>query len=291
MRGKNSSIRRGAARFAGLSLGLSLGVTTLLSAVGAPAQAADGPAGVPDTQGARQVLQSAQLHDTVSRFLNATTSVGADGGQGSPMDAGTREPRQQAFSLRAPVALYEITPDFVTGKAKADPADTVRLAYLASQVDAAGGHRATVLLAETGKGSAWHLAGIRDGDSDVAYAGKATPDSTVFTEPQIHAWYRLKNGAVEPLNAEAVSAFGGQRTMSLAAYQTLVHHRYAGKLPGSRYDRKGLAGGYGLAAPAAAPAHPGSASASMVLGGSAAALALAGAAVATRVRRRRAQAG
>ncbi|MFF4951334.1 hypothetical protein [Streptomyces chattanoogensis] len=255
------------------------------------AQAADGPAGVPDYQDARQVLKSPQVHDTVNRFLNATNSqgnAGADGGQDAeaPLTAGSGD-APQAFSLKDPVAMYEITPDFVTGKTKPTASGALRLSYLASEVNGANGHRATALLAgrtTPSKGQKWHLTGIQDGNADIGYAKQATSDSRVFSEPQIHAWYRLKNGTVQPLNREAVSSLGGKRAMSLTAYQKLVHGRYADKLPGSAYDRKGLAGGYKIAG----PAHNAPSSTPMLLGGSGAlALALAGGTFGFRLRRKR----
>ncbi|MFI1200723.1 hypothetical protein ACH4VR_14950 [Streptomyces sp. NPDC020883] len=296
MRSKKTSIARGAARFAGMTLGATLCTSAFL---GTQAQAADGPAGAPDYQGARQVLQSPQVHDTVNRFLNAADSngnSGADGGQEAtaPLATGSHD-ASQAFSLKEPVAMYEITPDFISGKAKATPAGALRVSHLASEVNGANGHRATVLLADQtspstgGKsspvtGGKWHLAGIQDGNTDIGYANQATSDSTVFSEPQIHAWYRLANGTVHPLNQEAVSGLGGQRPMSLTAYQKLVHDRYADKLPGSTYDRKGLAGGYKLAA----PAHNAPSSTPTLLGASGAlALALAGGAFGFRLHRKR----
>jgi hypothetical protein len=98
----------------------------------------------------------------------------------------------------------------------------------------------------------WQLAGIRDGDTDVALAEQGTPQSRTFTEPQIDAWYRLTpQGAVEPLNQEATTGLGGRRSVTLAAYQKLVAARYGDKLPGSAYARRGLAGGYGLVDPTA----------------------------------------
>ncbi|MEV0375848.1 hypothetical protein AB0I10_40030, partial [Streptomyces sp. NPDC050636] len=303
MHSKKNSTNRGAARFTGITLGATLCASAFLSG---QAQAADGPAGVPDYQGARQVLRSAQVHDTINRFLNATNSAGnsgADGGQrdAAPMDAGSRD-APQAFSLKDPVAMYEITPDFVSGKTKPTPTGAVRLSYLASEVNGANGHRATALLAGQTSASAgqkapdsigqkWHLAGVQDGNTDIGFAKRTTSDSTVFSEPQIHAWYRLTNGTVQPLNQEAKSSLGAKRTMSLTAYQKLVHGRYADKMPGSTYDRKGLAGGYGPAAPAhnapsATPAHNIPSSAPMLLGGTGAlALALAGGTIGFRGRR------
>ncbi|MGW1374148.1 hypothetical protein ACWD6P_07705 [Streptomyces sp. NPDC002446] len=278
---------------------MTLGATLCASAfLCTQAQAADGPAGVPDYDGARQVLQSPQVHDTVNRFLNATNSGGSSGADGgrdaeAPLTSGAHD-APQAFSLKDPVAMYEITSDFVTGKAKPTPASALRLSYLASEVNGANGDRATALLAghaSPSTGRKWHLAGIQDGNADLGYAKQATSDSRVFSEPQIHAWYRLKNGAVQPLNHEAVSSLGGKRTMSLTAYQKLVHGRYADKLPGSAYDRKGLAGGYKLATPAhsAAPSTPTAPSSTpMLLGASGAfALALAGGTFGFRAHRKR----
>lgn len=285
MRSKKISINRGAVRFAGMTLGATLCASAFLCT---QAQAADSPAGVPDYHGARQVLQSPQVHDTVNRFLSATDSkgkAGADGGQEgeAPLTSGSHD-APQAFSLKDPVAMYEITPDFVTGKAKPTSASALRLSYLASEVNGANGHRATALLACRTSPSAdrkWRLAGIQDGNADLGYAKQATSDSRVFSEPQIHAWYRLKNGTVQSLNHEAVSGLGGKRTISLTAYQKLVHGRYADKLPGSAYDRRGLAGGY----KPATPAHNAPSSTPMLLG--AFALALAGGAFGFRFRRKR----
>ncbi|MGD3109968.1 hypothetical protein [Streptomyces sp. YGL11-2] len=279
------SAQRPAARLASLSLSLGAAATLLATAFCGQAQAADGPTAIPDYQGARQVLQSTQVHDTVARFLGATANEGADGGSGAAAPMAT-EPRdgRQAFTLNSPVALYELAPQFVTGNAKPTPGNAVRLSHLASLANGTNGHKATVLLSTgaTGGGKSWHLAGVRDGDSDVTYARQTTGPSTVFTEPQIHAWYRLKNDTVEPLNREAASGLRGKQAVTLTAYQKLVHGRYADKLPGSTYDRKGLAGGYGLAS---APSTP------LLLGGSGAAAALlAGGAIAVlRTKRRRSQ--
>ncbi|WP_331738526.1 hypothetical protein [Streptomyces sp. NBC_01276] len=70
------------------------------------------------------------------------------------------------------------------------------------------GRNATVVLAPT-QGGGWHLAAIRDGDSDAVYAGKPTLGMLVFTEPQIRGWYQLKLTTVEPLNDEARQGLGG----------------------------------------------------------------------------------
>ncbi|MFD8396281.1 hypothetical protein ACFV2N_45650 [Streptomyces sp. NPDC059680] len=88
-------------------------------------------------------------------------------------------------------------------------------------------------------------AGIQNGDGDLVHAKTGTPQAHSFTEPQIHAWYQLTDtGLVKPLNKEARTCLQGRNSLPLAACQKLVHERYGDKLPGSEYDRKGLAGGY-----------------------------------------------
>jgi len=230
----------------------------------APAQAAGGD-DIPNYQSAQQVLGTGQIRDTVSRFLvaagQAHTPAAADGGiVGAPGNAPAAPPR---FDLKDPVPMFELSPEFVAGKVQPTAQNAVRLSYLASRVSAADGHQAAVLLApqgapqrangENGTASSvaqqgWQLAGIRDGDAEVSLAERGTPQARTFTEPQIHAWYRItREGNVEPLNQEATTSLGGKRSITLAAYQKLVASRYGDKLPGSAYDRKGLAGGFGLA--------------------------------------------
>ncbi len=279
MRGKRFSTQRSAVRLAGLALSLGAAATLLSTAYCGQAQAVDDPSAIPDYQNARQVLHTADVHNAVSRFLSVTANTGADGGSGAaaPKASGARDD-QQAFTLNDPVALYELAPDFVTGKAKPTSGTVARLSYLASLADGANGHKATVLLSSAAKsdGGRWHLAGVRDGNSDVLYGRQTTGRSMVFTEPQIHAWYRLKNNTVEPLNREAASGLHGKPAVTLATYQKLVHSRYADKLPGSAYDRKGLAGGYGLVSMPSSPS-----SAPMQLGGpEVGAVAFAGGAIA-----------
>ncbi|MFI1256387.1 hypothetical protein ACH4U6_21780 [Streptomyces netropsis] len=236
-------------------------VTTLCGI--APAQAADGPAmpsppAATDYAAAQKTLGSGKVHDTVARFLTAaeqrTPAAGADGGTaGAPRGLARTPATAPGFDLKKPVPLYELAPEFVTGKTKPTAGSALRLSYLASRVSAANGHQAAVLLAPgkpgaSGKGGQdWQLAGIRDGDTDISAAERGTDQARTFMEPQIHGWYRLSaDGSVEPLNKEARVALQGKSRVTLAAYQQLVAKRYGDKLPGSSYDRKGLAGGYAL---------------------------------------------
>ncbi|MBT2404427.1 MULTISPECIES: hypothetical protein [unclassified Streptomyces] len=249
--------RRSAVRAAVLA---TAALAAALSAI-VPAQAAEGD-GIAGYQSAQQTLRSDQLRDTVSRFLVSArqhgTGTGADGGTvGAPGNAPASVAAPPRFDLKDPVPMFEISPEFVTGKTQATPQTALRLSYLASRVTASDGKPAAVLLAPkgdvatTGSGvqnvgaEGWQLAGIRDGDAEVGFAERGTPQARTFTEPQIHAWYRLTaEGTVEPLNEEATSGLGGKRGITLAAYQKLVTARYGDKMPGSEYDRKGLAGGY-----------------------------------------------
>ncbi|GHG52053.1 hypothetical protein [Streptomyces griseocarneus] len=266
-------------------------VATLCGTV--PAQAADGPTApaATDYAAAQKVLGSGQVHDTVSRFLTAaeqrTPAAGADGGTAAAPRGLAKSPAAPGFDLKKPVPFYELAPEFVTGKAKPTAGTALRLSYLASRVSASGGHQAAVLLAP-GKGGgdrSWELAGIRDGDADISAAERGTDQARTFMEPQIHAWYRLTGGGtVEPLNKEAGVALQGKSRVTLAAYQQLVSKRYGDKLPGSAYDRKGMAGGYALAEdrPATASSRPWLPAAS-----GAAALAVSGAVVVGLRRRNR----
>ncbi|MEU7727758.1 hypothetical protein AB0B78_21340 [Streptomyces sp. NPDC040724] len=228
-----------------------------------PAQAAEGD-GIAGYQSAQQALGSDQLRNTVTRFLVSArqprTAPAADGGTvGTPGNPPAAVAAPPGFDLnKDPVPMFEISPEFVTGKTRATPQTALRLSYLASRVTASDGKHAAVLLAPKGNAATpasggqnvgaegWQLAGIRDGDAEVGFAERGTPQARTFTEPQIHAWYRLTaEGMVEPLNEEATTGLGGKHGITLAAYQKLVTARYGDKMPGSEYDRKGLAGGYG----------------------------------------------
>ncbi|MGW1071273.1 hypothetical protein [Streptomyces sp. NPDC002537] len=257
------------------------------------AQAADGPTAPAETDftAAQKVLRSGQLHDTVARFLTAAAERSApdgaqDGGTaGAPRSLAQSPAAAPGFDLKKPVPFYELSPEFVAGKTEATAGAALRLSYLASRVSAANGRQAAVLLAPEQGGRAWQLAGIRDGDADISAAERGTDQAQTFMEPQIHGWYRLTgNGSVEPLNKEARTALQGKSRVPLAAYQQLVAKRYGDKLPGSAYDRKGLAGGYALAEEQAATAPSRS---WLPAASGAAVLAVSGAAVLHLRRRRR----
>ncbi|MFE6050025.1 hypothetical protein ACFQ6N_04685 [Kitasatospora sp. NPDC056446] len=285
MRETSTSRTRAASRLSRLATLLVLSTSALLAIAG-PARAAAPmdplPADIPDYQAALDLVRSADVRATVCSFLSAPLPDGTGPGatQSLPDKADPCE-GIPAFTVNDPLALNEITPGFVAGTSLPIATEAIKLSHLVSALNApVNGRNATVMLAPT-DGGGWHLAAVRDGDSDAAYAGKATVGTLVFTEPQIRGWYQLKLTTVEPLNDQARQGLNGQSSVSLSDYQKLVKARYADKLPGSEYDTAGMSSGYGAAsrtegAPSSTP---------VVVGGSVAALALAGGVFALRRRR------
>ncbi|MET9700832.1 hypothetical protein ABZY31_28510 [Streptomyces sp. NPDC006529] len=285
--GRHLSGMRAASRSSRLSLVIALSASALLGVVG-PAHAAVAkdplPVDIPDYQAALNAVKSIDVRNAVCRFLSTPLPTGDIGGGSVQALPEPAEPCQNlpAFTIKDPVARNEITPAFVAGTAKPLPTEAVKLTQLVSSLSATvNGRTATVMLAPT-QGGGWHLAAIRDGDTEAVYAGKAALGTLVFTEPQIRGWYQLKLTTVEPLNDEARQGLGGQSSAPLGDYQKLVKARYADKLPGSAYDTNGYASGYG----SAHTATDDPSSTLLLTGGSSAALALAGGAVFLRHRRR-----
>ncbi|MFF7993364.1 hypothetical protein ACFZDG_26655 [Kitasatospora xanthocidica] len=285
MRETRTSRTRAASRLSRLTTGLVLSASALLAVAGPAGAAAPMdplPADIPDYQAALDLVRSADVRATVCRFLSVPLPAGDGAGTPQPIPE-QADPCEgiPAFTVNDPLALNEITPGFVAGTSLPIATEAVKLSHLVSTLNApVNGRNATVMLAPT-NGGGWHLAAVRDGDSDATYAGKATVGTLVFTEPQIRGWYRLKLTTVEPLNDQARQGLNGQSSVSLSDYQKLVKARYADKLPGSGYDAAGMSSGYGTAsrtedAPSSTP---------VLVGGAGAVLALAGGAFALRRRR------
>ncbi|MDL4814279.1 hypothetical protein [Actinomadura opuntiae] len=215
-----------------LFTGLALGGAIVVAAA-APAHAAS-PAPTPpsaaDVAAARQAAAAAS--PTLARFF---------AGRGKTGKVGAAAAAQMAPRLTgSTVPVYDLNPGFVTGAS-----DTVaRLSFLATEAVSADGQHASVWTVH--KAGTWRLANIASGADEETYARNG---GTVFREPQINAWYALRDGRVRPLNAEARQATGAP-SVSLASYQRSVGKRYGDRMPGSAYDRQGMAGGY-------APAHHG----------------------------------
>ncbi|MFH9422564.1 hypothetical protein [Streptomyces sp. NPDC017529] len=167
------------------------------------------------------------------------------------------------------VPVYVLSPDFVRGTAGAPVS---RLDFLASTAVSADGQKASVWTAETR--GAWKVVNIATGDDEARYSA-AADGGTVFHEPQIDAWYEQRGDRIRPLDAAAREAVGAGGT-TVAAYQQRVAKAYGDKLPGSAYDRRGAAGGYGPQA--GPPARPVAAATAGGSGPVTAASAVAGAA-------------
>ncbi|MFF1905996.1 hypothetical protein [Kitasatospora sp. NPDC058218] len=285
MHGTRTSSKRAASRRARLTTVLVLSASALLSVAG-PARATAPmdplPADIPDYQAALDLVKSADVRNTVCRFLGVPVPQGDEAGTPQPIpDKADPCEGMPAFTVNDPLALNEVTAGFVAGTSLPIPTEAVKLSYLVSALNApVNGRNATVMLAPT-QGGGWHLAAVREGDSDATYAGKATVGTLVFTEPQICGWYQLKLTTVEPLNDQARQGLDGRSSVSLSDYQKLLKARYADKLPGSEYDTAGMSSGYG----AATKTEEGSSSTPVLVGGSSAALVLAGGAFALRRRR------
>lgn len=137
---------------------------------------------------------------------------------------------------REGVAVYALSPEFVRGRS--DVPGT--LWYVATDASVRTEHL-TVYTAPDAHG-AWQAVNVASGDTEsrMARLAKGAP---LLNEPQVGAWYAVDAGQVRPLNAAAREVVG-TKAVSVASYQQTVAGRYGDKLPGSRYDDKGTAGGY-----------------------------------------------
>ncbi|MGH3241296.1 MAG: hypothetical protein ACRDNL_13025 [Spirillospora sp.] len=151
----------------------------------------------------------------------------------SPAAAAAKAPQLQGDVQR----VYSLNPAFVKGTQNAPVATFV---YLAVGAKSASGQQATLWLTKPGNKS-WIVSNVISGSDEAAYPAMAG-GGTVFTEPQIRAWYRLKDGRVTGLNDAAKTSVG--KGVTVGSYQKLVTTRYGDKLPGSAYQRSGKLGGY-----------------------------------------------
>ena len=214
--------------------------TVLIGLAPHVALAADSP--VPPKAPARTSLtaahEAAAAPATLATLARFFARDEARGGAGATAPRTATVPRIEG----AAVPVYVLSPDFVRGKADAPVA---RLEFLASKAVAADGEKASVWTVR--RGADWQVVNIASGDDETRYtrAGAAKDGAgTVFHEPQIDAWYVQRGDRVEPLDAEARKAVGAHGT-SVAAYRKRVAEAYGDKLPGSAYDKRGEAGGYG----------------------------------------------
>ncbi|MER7846955.1 hypothetical protein ABTZ03_23740 [Kitasatospora sp. NPDC096077] len=226
-----------------LAAGLGLGLAPVAQAdARADAQAAPGaPVPVPagELAQARSAVQDPSVLDKVGHFFARKgvppTQQLTIGAAEEAKAAGDAAPRLAGDT----VPVYTLDAGFVAGTPGAPVAEAE---FTASKVVAADGQSASVWTVR--QGDAWRVVNIASGGDESDYAAKAADGGgTAFREPQVNAWYVLRDGRVLPLDDEARRSVGAGG-VSLAAYQKLVHQRYGDKLPGSAYDRAGKGGGY-----------------------------------------------
>ncbi|MFI6981121.1 hypothetical protein ACIBSV_21360 [Embleya sp. NPDC050154] len=253
----SSPVRSRTRRRGGALAAVGIGTVLFLTPIVGSASAADGGAPVvadaptdADRGLAQQTLGTPATTNRLAAFFvhldqrTAAPSGGVVQSRVAPEAAAAQAPRL----VGDPVAVYSLSADFVRGKTSAPVAD---FAYLATEARSAAGVEATVWTVRDRATHEWRVGNVLSGTDEIGYSRRAGGD-TVFTEPQIAAWYHVRDGRVLPLNPAARDSVG-ESGVTVAAYRRLVHDRYADKLPGSDYQRSGKIGGF-TSNPASAPA-------------------------------------
>ncbi|MFB7613469.1 hypothetical protein [Kitasatospora sp. NPDC056181] len=232
-----TSIRNAAAAVL-IAAGLGLAVT--------PAAHAESGSGAPvpvtaeELAQARGAAQSPAVLEQLGRFFARRgvppTKQSTIGAAEEARAAGAAAPRLSGDT----VPVYTLDAAFVAGTPGAAVA---KAEFTASRAVSADGQVASVWTVK--QGGSWRVVNIASGGDENDYAARAAGSGggTAFREPQLNAWYVLRDGRVLPLDDEARRSVGAAG-VSLAAYQNLVRQRYGDKLPGSAYDRAGKGGGY-----------------------------------------------
>ncbi|MEU2718197.1 hypothetical protein [Streptomyces sp. NPDC007205] len=229
----------------------TLGVLAPTTAHAAAAGDFPAPFTAADTAQAREAASTPATLITLSRFF--------------ARDGAIAQSAARPHLVGPSVTVYFLDPGFVAGRRGAPVADPQ---FVASKAVSADGQVASVWTVRTAKG--WRVVNIATGGDETDYVSEAHGLGTVFREPQIDAWYVVRDGRVLPLDPDARHAvgIGGVTT---AAYQRLVHTKYGDKLPKSAYDQAGEGGGYGgTAAPPRASTAPAATAGVAVTAGAAA---------------------
>lgn len=148
----------------------------------------------------------------------------------------------------ATVPVYTLSPAFVAatpGATGVTRTPIAELEFFASKAVSSDGQEASVWSVPEGR--SWQVVNIATGADESLYAAKGAKrlaGGTVFREPQIDAWYVQRGNRVLPLDPDATRAIGADGT-TVRGYHQRVHRAYGDKLPGSPYDTRGKAGGYG----------------------------------------------
>ncbi|MEU4192277.1 hypothetical protein AB0E69_10280 [Kribbella sp. NPDC026611] len=212
----------------------------------------------------------------VAAALGLTVAAAATAGAAGPQPIAPTELSKATTAAHSPTALHllsKIPAAGLSGTAKSAPtvaSDThpiyalnpafvrdasapVATFWYAATSATKSGQALTVFTAPDSSGT-WQPVNIASGNTESRMI-TAAHGATLFTEPQIGAWYALTATQVRPLNLSAKKAIG-PNPITIKAYQALVSTRYSDKLPGSTYNAHGVAGGYDTTArsTAASPA-------------------------------------
>lgn len=199
---------------------------TLAIAVGLAVLSAGTANATSDADAAEQVAAAPETTARLSAFF-----VNLDKRNAGKLAVGTPDVQGVAPHIAGHAqAVYTLSPSFV----QSGSGDVASFAYMAVPARSASGQEASIQLAH--RGDAWVV-------HQITSAGPPAVGGTVFTEPQVDAWYRVDGARVVPLNSAAVATVG-KDGVGLARYQEIVHGRYADKLPGSEYQRQHMLGGY-----------------------------------------------
>lgn len=194
-----------------------------------------------DLNAAQQAAAQPQATSFISHFfVNVDQRSAGKTAALSAADANAAAATKAPRLVGSPLQVNTLNPAFVTGTSK----DVATFGYVAVHARSATGQDASVWMKR--QGDTWKAINVTTGTEEITYPAQAGAD-TVFTEPQINAWYRLHDGKVLPLNDVARTSVGANG-VTLAGYQRLVHDKYADKQPGSAYANDRKLGGYSPAA-------------------------------------------
>lgn len=237
----------------GRLLGVSASVGLGLSLAMAPMASAATPTPAVSTADLAAAHQVASNADTTARLgaffvhMDERVANGAKPGLRLGPASPAAVSAKAAHLAGQTEAVYSLNPAFVAGDTNASVA---QFAYASTEGRSASGQTASVWVVRDKATHQWKLFNVSSTTEEVSYPAQGAGD-LVFTEPQIHAWYRVHGQQVLPLNDTARTSVG-TNGVDLGAYQTMVHARYGDKLPGSAYAKAGKLGGFNPSTAAAA---------------------------------------
>lgn len=229
----------------GLLRRCSLGAAAVAAAVLPLAAAATASAAPPPPAvGAGDLAAAGQAARTSSAVALIDSAAHRSVARAGAAPAASGVPAYEAGEI----PVYALNPAFV----RSGTGPVASLWYVATTVHQDG---TTLTVFSAKQHGSWQAVNVASGDTEARLAQRAG-HATLFAEPQLGAWYALAGDQVRPLNPEARQA-AGAASISVTTYQHQVAARYAGRQPGSAYDKQGLAGGFDTAS---APATTRSAS-------------------------------